>query len=488
LATVTELPPSQQPKTEEPPAKNKGGRPHKAPEGKAPQFFDAVARVPKEDWGTRAFMYVYATEPICNAKTFGETRYMARSAEPILDLEFLKQEYGSFKGWITLNTRTTGKDPTREIDRLEFEIYDPKFPPKIPKGAWANDRRNIRWEALLPPEPTSAAQGAAHLLDSIKVYREIRDDVRDEMEPETPEPSNSAKETLETMKLAKELFAPPVTAPAADPFDLAAKVMQMRSNDPMVTIMMQRLDSMDKALAEGREREFKLQQQLVEKAAAAPQKADFLDRVLELAANSEKLEGIKKVFGGILGTDGPMHSGRTTGLDVLREIATSPLGAELGRGLGVVLSNLATGTQQQPQQPQVNGNPAAPMQPARPPVAPSVNGTAAPAEGTEQRIQRIGQVITQPMLYECFLKDLSGADWAERMFDLWPEDYLFMRNLGADDIVRRYRQFTPAWAVIAPKEPAFIEFIQEFVSWDPNAEVSDEDEGEDVKELELEAN
>ena len=38
--------------------------------------------------------------------------------------------------------------------------------------------------------------------------------------------------------------------------------------------------------------------------------------------------------------------------------------------------------------------------------------------------------------------------------------------------MNRYRQFPPAWAVIAPKEAAFIEFIREFCSWDPN-----EDEG-----------
>jgi len=57
------------------------------------------------------------------------------------------------------------------------------------------------------------------------------------------------------------------------------------------------------------------------------------------------------------------------------------------------------------------------------------------------------------------------------MYDMWPEDYLFMRGLGAENIINRYRQFPPAWALIAPKEPAFVDFIREFCAWD-----ADEDE------------
>src|ERR1039458_4422539 len=97
-------------------------------------------------------MYVYVDEPCCNPKTFGESRYLLKSSVPILDLEGLKQDYGSFKGWMSLNLRKTGKDATDEVDRLSFEIYDPKNPPKIPRGAWANDARNKRWLDLLRSE------------------------------------------------------------------------------------------------------------------------------------------------------------------------------------------------------------------------------------------------------------------------------------------------------------------------------------------------
>ena len=86
------------------------------------------------------------------------------------------------------------------------------------------------------------------------------------------------------------------------------------------------------------------------------------------------------------------------------------------------------------------------------------NGTI-PQEHPEQRIERIGQVITKPMIYEYFFKDAGGDEWAERMFDMWPEDYVFMRGLGADNIIARYRQ-SPAWPFVAAKEGAFIQFIQ----------------------------
>ena len=170
MANVTEMPPSEAAESEDSAAesapqetrqkpqqsKHAGGRPQKgqqrAPEPKIPQFFERVASVPKEDWGTRAFMYVYADEPVCSKKTFGETRYLLKSSAPILDFEQLKQDYGSFKGWMSLNLRKTGKDATDEVDRLNFEIYDPKFPPKIPRSAWANDDRNKRWADLLPPK------------------------------------------------------------------------------------------------------------------------------------------------------------------------------------------------------------------------------------------------------------------------------------------------------------------------------------------------
>src|ERR1035441_3688679 len=225
MADVTELKPSKPDKNGDPSAQNETdpatsapppqkpgrGRPPgsqpRPPEVRQPAFFDLVAAVPAADWGSRAFMYVYVDEPCCNPKTFGESRYLLKSSAPILDLEGLKQDYGSFKGWMSLNLRKTGKDATDEVDRLSFEIYDPKNPPKIPRGAWANDARNKRWLDLLPPEPPPASAAASSLLEGARFYKDIREELKEEMAPTEPAQTRTS-EVLETMKAAKDLFGP----------------------------------------------------------------------------------------------------------------------------------------------------------------------------------------------------------------------------------------------------------------------------------------
>lgn len=451
----------------------KRGRPFKGaappPEQRNPRFFERVANVAKEDWGSRAFMYVYVTEPCCNPKTFGESRYLLKSSTPILDLEGLKQDYGSFKGWMSLNIRKTGKDATDETDRLEFEIYDPKHPPKIPRASWANDKRNARWEALLPPEAPAQNAGAAPFLDSIKVYKEIVNDLRNEREDD-PEPVDSTRQTLETMKLAKDLFAPATVAPApaADPFDTAKKIMEMRGNDPMVAALMQRLEASDKAAEKAREREFELMKELRTNANGAAPKG-MIEQLTELAALGDKLKPLKEMFG-FGGAEAAVgRAVRTTAFDVIREVASSPFGAALGSGLGSMLSNIANRATAPPPQ-QTNGAP----QVQQPTVlnAQQPNGTVPPTETMDQCLQRIGEAITRPMLYNYFLKDLNGEDFAEFMFDAWPEDYVFTRGIGPDELMRRYKQFPAAWAIIQAREADFGEFLKEFCGWNPN-----EDEG-----------
>ena len=66
-----------------------------------------------------------------------------KAAGGVRDLEGLKQEYGSFKGWMTLNLRRTGKDQAEEQDRYSFEIFDPKHPPKIPRKCWTRSCRRL---------------------------------------------------------------------------------------------------------------------------------------------------------------------------------------------------------------------------------------------------------------------------------------------------------------------------------------------------------
>jgi hypothetical protein len=381
----------------------------------------------------------------------------------------LKERYGSHKGWLSLNTRKSGKDATDQIDRYEYEIFDPLAPPKIPRGAWANDTRNDRWRALLPAEPPTASAAATSLVDAIKVYKDIRDEVKDEM-PAAEAAPNSARDTLETMKLAKELFAPATpaaaTTPPADPFDTAAKIMAMRANDPMTAVLMQMLTNANTATEAARDREFKLQEKLFEAKAAVPASKSFLESALELASNPDKLEPLKKlasVFGFGNGGESVGRPGKTTGMDILNNLVSGPAGAQLAQGLGSVLMALPSMFQ---------GNPANGVSHPPPVVLPPIAAAPPQPETPEQRIQRIGEAVTRQMLGEFFMKNATGADFAASMHNFWPEDTVFLQSLGAENLVNRYRRYPQAWSVISYREQDFIQFITEFCAWTP-----EEDEG-----------
>jgi hypothetical protein len=485
MAEVTELKPpkpgnsgdtpvengTDQPTPATAPQKSKGGRPpngaRRPPEARQPAFFDKVASVPREDWGTRAFMYVYVDEPACNPKTFGESRYLLKSSAPILDLEGLKQDYGSFKGWMSLNLRKTGKDATDEVDRLNFEIYDPKHPPKIPRGSWANDARNKRWLDLLPPEPPPANAAAASLIEGAKFYKDVRNEVKDEMAPQDQRRS-STSEVLETMLAAKELFGTPTgttsaAIPPADPFDTAAKIMAMRANDPMMAVMMELLKNANTANEASRQREYEL---LKAQTNAAPAKT-IVDQLLEIATNAEKLKPLKEIFG--FGAEAVVtRASRTTGMDILNNLVSGPAGAALAQGIGQLLMAAPS---------MLAGNPAngQPMPP--PPILqPQVQTGPPPPENPEQRINRIGAMWTRPLISEFFMKNAPGDVFAESMWDVAPDDYVFLKSFGAENLVDRYRRFPQAWTAISYRPPTspgvtseqeFIKFMEAFCAWEP---------------------
>jgi hypothetical protein len=443
-----------------PPPHKSAGRPRTKGD-----FFDTVRKVAPEDWGTRVYLYLYCWEPICDEKLSGEKRYLNRYSQPILDEHSIMIDYGSGKYRLTLtNRKPTTTEKGSPIDTYDFEIYNPKYPPKIPRKVWKNDPRNARWEALLPPEQAPGTTPAIDPLAAFDTYMNIQDRIEDRLKPSPP-------------------ATPTAVAPAPpDPFDTAKKIMDMRSNDPMIALFNARLDAADKAQEKARDREFELMKELRQQQQHAPSKG-IADQLLELVPLLEKLKPVKEFFG--IGTAGeavnPARPGKMGAYEMVRDLAQTDFGRNLGQGLGILLANIVThGAQANGQQQPTPPQPIAPVMSGATP-----NGTVPPKETDEQRIQRIGQNITQPMLYEYFLKDLSGEEFAERMFDLWPEDFIFIRKLGTDNLIERYRRFPQAWAVIAPKEPAFIEFIQEFCGWnEPPTEAQAADGG--VTDLEEE--
>ena len=475
MANVTEITPEAGPNPADIPAafasdpatstpRNKGGRP---PRGKAsqpePRFYDRVASVPKEDWGTRAFMYVYVDEPVCKAKTFGSTRYLLKSHVPILDLEGLKENYGSFKGWMSLNLRKTGKDQTDEVDRLDFEIFDPKCPPKIPLAAWANDDRNVRWRALLPPEPVPQSAATSTLIEGARFYKEIRDEVKDEMAP-PDQPQTRTSEVLDTMRAAKELFGQPAaapTAPAQDPLQIAVKLaetmMQMKADNPVIDMYRDEL----KALRE----ELKEERAEARKTTAAPIVAEKPKTFLEQMTEFKTLKDLFSTVSN--GAETVTRAGRTGALDVVRDLGSKFFESDLASGVGQYLASIA------------QRNAGGPMQPN-----PAPNGQPQVQQRDETAaFETFIKEVVNPTLLRQYSRGFSGEDFAGWMFDSFPDRLKQLQVLthqrmpgqkGAPVIIAAYQHLYPETyrPIVAQRdgEASFAQFVNEFCAWKPEEE------------------
>lgn len=456
-----------EPETPAEPPKRGRGAPKKTDPPIETNFFQRVASVPLADWGTRVYLYLYQIEPVCDLKQSGGKAYLMRYQEPVRDEHQIMLEQGSGKYRFVLALNKISPANSNELARYDFEIYNPKYPPRIPRAVWVNDPRNRRWEALLPKETEPvAATAASTIVDAMKMVSDIRRDVRDEMDPGEPQNVQSTSEMVNTFKAMKDILSPAAAAPAVaakDPLEIATALFtimnQTKADNPALDLYR---DELKAAREEMKEMRIAAHAQ----PAAAPAKT-FLEQALEIASNPDKLEPLKKLAGafGFGGGEAAGRTARTTGMDILNNLVSGPAGAQLAQGLGHVLMSLPSMFASNP----ANG---AAMPHPPPVVLPTIPAGPPQPETPEQRIQRIGEAVTRQMLGEFFMKGASGQDFAASMHNFWPEDTLFLQALGAENLVGRYRRFPQAWAVISYREADFIQFMTEFCAWIP-----EDDEG-----------
>ena len=241
-----------------PPFKRKPGRPEKK------SFWDHVNEIPLSEWQAKRFyLYAYLSEPFCNIKTEGEPGYLRKFYEPV-DPEFFLKEWGSGKYFLRLKEKRPGEKSDRDVDTLTFEIYNPTYPPKLPRKLWENDPRNERWLSMLPKEQKEASK--QETMEILNAMFDMQDRIEDRIERakggEEPQTPNSI---LDTAARLIELTKPKEnTSPTVDPFDTVQKILNMRSVDPMMTLMMTRMEAQDKAAEAARNREAELQKELRE--------------------------------------------------------------------------------------------------------------------------------------------------------------------------------------------------------------------------------
>jgi hypothetical protein len=424
--------------------------------------------IPKADWGTRAFIYVYCLEPICNLKMGGESKYLVRLSEPIADEQALMVDYGSGKYRLQLVNRKAGANNSDALDVKEIEIYNPKYPPKIPRSVWMNDPRNERWAALLPPvEVPQPATGLGTLTDAFKTFGDIRRDLKEEMAPAG--------------------MGMPVTDPMASSLQMVQTIMAMKADNPMVEIMKLQLQSVNDQAEKAREREANLQKELrdimfkmSERKAEPPAEKFGLKQTL--AELKEFLPSVKELLPGIAETT---RATRSSWIDLARDIAPGAIDY-----VGKIAYELV---RRMPQTPAAQQNGA---QPAAAIPAPS-NGQPAAQQPQQaapppQEIPAFVRFLSQPFVFDGFRRYFdgyladdgqTGADFAEWVFDGGGAEPLKnARAMGSAQIMALLKQ-SPAWVMFrfGEHEAKLVEFVDSALTWAPPAEESEEDDDEDEK-------
>ncbi len=399
-------------------------------------FFERVQSIPRSDWADRAKVKVYRLAPIINRLVSTDNKYITIYREPITE-EKIKIDHGSGKYRLYLNYKPAGRTE-QELDSTEIDILDPKYPPNVPPGEWIDDDKNKQWAwarqpgmpAAPPPPPPPAPTGLSELVNVLRVGSEMRKEVRDEMQP-----------------TAQAAPAAPATPAPPDPFDTVAKIMGLRTNDPMIALLMQRMDAQDKAAEAARLREYELQKELRQQSqtvqtAAAPK--SLLDQVKELAGIRNELKGL---FGGG-GDDGatlpPIRSGKFAAWDFARELIPQVFNSR-------ILNALAD---------KISAGPALQMNPGQMPV----NGN-----GADDTMTFVQHVVTPAMLL--FFKDEEdGGTFAEWLYGGHPGRVPELQAYGEQRIFELYKQASPRadWAILSARgEPAFAQFVHEFCVWRP---------------------
>ena len=426
---------------------------------RSPTFFERVALIPKLDWGTRAFIYVYCLEPICNLKMGGENKYLVRLQEPITDENPLMIDYGSGKYRLQLVHRKPAGDKSDAIDTKEIEIYNPKYPPKIPRSVWMNDPRNERWAALLPKEEPPAPQtGLGTLTDAFKTFSDIRRDVKEEM---GPPPSAAA----------------PVGDPMGNALSMVQTIMAMKADNPMVEIMKIQLQSVNDQAERARDREAALQKEMREMIlkmsehntnGGGEKRFGLREAIGEL---KEFLPAIKEFLPQAVES---ARASRSSWLDVARDVAPGVI--DWGGKIALALASRMP----PPPPVQQNGQP-------RPQIAATANG-AQPQQQPQappQEPPAFVRFLGQPFVFDGFQRyfrgykegNNTGADFAEWVNDGGGEVPLKEgRAMGSTGIMQMLKQ-SPAWFLFKDDEAKLTAFVDETLAWAPPVE--DPDDGED---------
>lgn len=485
VAKKTKKPPANDPETPETPElqaetpptpekpKAKGGRPKKGEEPLVPparNFFDRLKSIHSDDWGTRATVYLYRLEPFTDRLRSGTVVFIMKYEEPIDETRIL-MDHGSGRYRANLTFRKqSGTDTNNEIGRVEFELLNMKYPPKVPKGEWVDDPRNKKWSWArnVPREDGDfkPATPASELADTMRAFNEIQDSAVERAKGSTPDP-------LAFLKLAKEL----IPAPSSENGMFNAVVQLMTAQMTQQGALMQA--QVSAANAQNQE----LRQEIRDMRTGVA--GNGLDKIKEVVGVVKDLAPTLKDFFPALKEGAGALSGRSRmpgWMEFSQPIITGLLESPVAQAFGQMLVMKAMA----PKKDGENGN--AHQQPTAPPAlhlagAPALEGTLTMA--------KFFDIVWPSMRRHLEDETYTGNEFAAVTWDSYGCPYEGLNWLeqaqmaGAINITSAFKT-SPYWpkvATIPGGEQRFATFVQEFLNFTPPPD----EPGDEVIEVQPEA-
>jgi hypothetical protein len=412
---------------------------------------ESMSRIQVEDWGTRAYVYVYRLEPMIDRTRTGDAKYIQVYNEPVTE-DRLMVDHGSGRYKLMLNFKKPGAERGDEMDSGFMEILNVKFPPKIPEGHWVDDPKNTKWawaKQYFTKEPTQ--QNGGDPVEMLRVLNEVQDSAiaRNGSSKETVSP-------LEYLRMGKEM-ATPVKATEDSTLKAVMDLTQMMLN---------------KSMEESRELRAEMRA-MRERPVTPP-----VDPLVMLTTTIEKLTPVvERLFPNI----------KKAGEEVVEKAVRSRLGSwqEFFQPVlpGVVdLLKPVIATVSQGILMSQHTNPGTPLpNGARPGAQPQPTGGAA----TGGTIADLLNFVT-PVMIDYVRDEADGAAFADWINSGWGIEKLDQVRIASVDQMIAFLQTKHWWnnkgksgtePSLAELQPQLRVFLEEFMAWQPDEK--EEDEGED---------
>lgn len=432
----------------------------------ARNFFEKMADIKREDWGTRANLHLYRLEPYTDRLRSGTVVFIMKYAEPIDETRIL-MDHGSGRYRAMLTFRKPSTEKSDELDRHDFDLLNIKFPPKIPKGEWVDDPRNKKWEWARnfyengdrPPVTPSQTDS---VVETMRTLNEMRRDMREEL---TPPPAAAPPSVLDTIRAVKEILPQP--APATDNSVL----------NTVVTLMTKQIEASQEEVRELR-KEMRERQNVTGGGFSVEKLVEGADKIMPLIERiwPAAKDAAEKVAGRAIRSN--MNGWQEFLQPMMPEIIKMPVWGIIAQGM------MMKGSQPQPAGMAQQMNPA---QAALPPGQPQ------PATDPRSEMVQFLDELWKPMNNHLAMlrppnnedPNELGKEFAAWVYDGYSADTRYEPTLaaakatGVPMIVGLYKG-SPYWPIIAPIEVRFATFIEAMLKWEPPA-----DEEEDDKIIDL---